>query len=128
MKKHAKSYARQNAIYILYTKYIEKKSNIELSSSIDDQLALEISNYVLANEEEINTLIKPYLKKWSISELNPINLSILQIAIYELKLTDTPTKIIINEALEYAKKFSDDKSKKFIHFVLSNVIKEVRDE
>ncbi len=128
MGRHAKSYARENTIKLLYSNSIEKKTKQNMDSKITDQMALKWSKYIIQNEEEINNIIKPFLKKWSISELNPINLAIMQVAIYEFKYDDTPIPIIINESLEFAKKYSDDNSRKFINYVLKEVYKEIRND
>ena len=54
-----------------------------------------------------------------------VDLSILRLAIYELKYTDVPHKVVVNEALEIAKTYSTDKSPKFINGVLGSILKKV---
>lgn len=128
MKRHAKSYARENAIKMIYSHAIEKKSGIQMDSNISDPMASSWVTYIIQNEEEINELIKKYLKKWTIGELNPINLAIIQVAIYEFKFDTTPAPIIVNEAIEFAKKYSDDSSKAFITYVLKEISKDIRND
>ncbi len=118
-KRHGKSIAREHAIESLYTYSILGDNYLS-----DDKLGNDIVNNVLTNKEELDSRIKKYLRKWVISELNPVDLAILEIAVYEIIYTDTPKAVIVNEALELTKKFSDDKSKKFVHRVLDNIIKE----
>lgn len=127
MKRHAKSFARENAIKMIYTNAIEKKTNIDMDSNVSDPMASKWAMYIVQNEEEFNTLIKKYLKKWSINELNPINLAIMQVAIYELKYDTTPAPIVVNEAIEFTNKYCDEKSKGFINYVLKEISKELRD-
>ncbi len=126
VKRHGKSIARENAIKMIYANSIEKKTQIELGTKVEDPLAHKIANYIIANEGEFNLLIKKYLRKWTINELNPINLAILQVAIYELKYDTTPAAIIVNEAIEFTKKYSDEKSKGFVTYVLKELSKEIR--
>lgn len=79
---------------------------------------------VIKHEDELNDAISNYLKKgWTVKRLNKTDLLILQIAVFEIKyVTDIPAKVSINEALQLAKEFSDDKSRGFINAVLANLI------
>lgn len=79
---------------------------------------------VIKHEDELNDAISNYLKKgWTVKRLNKTDLLILQIAVFEIKyVTDIPAKVSINEALQLAKEFSDDKSRGFINGVLANLI------
>ena len=82
---------------------------------------------VLDNEHAINEIIKPYLKKWTLERLPKTDSIILQIAVYEMvfaKDDEVPQKVALNEAIELVKAYSDDKSRKFINGVLSNLINE----
>lgn len=54
-----------------------------------------------------------------------MDLTILKLAIYEIKYTDVPYKVSINEAVELAKKYGEDKSKKFVNGILASVVKEM---
>lgn len=128
MKRHAKSYARENAMKMIYSHAIEKKSEVAMDSGISDPMATKWATYIIQNELEFNDEIKKYLKKWSISELNPINLAIMQVAIYELKFDTTPPAIVVNEAIELTKRYSDDNSKGFVTYVLKEISKDLRDE
>ena len=48
----------------------------------------------------------------------------LKLAIYEIKFSDVPYKVSINEAVELAKKYGEDKSKNFVNGVLASIVKE----
>ncbi|WP_413627258.1 transcription antitermination factor NusB [Fructilactobacillus vespulae] len=80
---------------------------------------------VREHQSEINEAIQPLLdSKWVVSRLNKADLIILQLAFYEMKFVDdVPAKVSINEALELAKKFSDDKSVNFINAILDKNMK-----
>ncbi|MCV3754422.1 transcription antitermination factor NusB [Limosilactobacillus fermentum] len=59
---------------------------------------------------------------WSLSRMEKPNLIILRLALYEMKyVDDVPVAVAIDEALEMTKKFSDDKSRKFINGVLGHI-------
>ena len=79
---------------------------------------------VLDNQIEIDVIISSYLKKgWSLPRLNKTDLLILRVAVYEIKyVDDVPSKVALNEALQLAKEFSDEKSKRFINGILANLV------
>lgn len=125
MKRHAKSYCRENTIKLLYSYSIEKRINDDTMTNITDPLAEKWTQYIIANESEFNNLIEKYLNKWKLSELNPIVLAIFQVAIYEMKYDDTPTPIIINEAIDFTKVYCDDNARGFVTYVLKEINKEL---
>ena len=61
------------------------------------------------------------MKNWSIDRIDKTGASILRLALYELQYTDTPKIVVINEAVELAKKYSDDSVRKIINAVLDKV-------
>ncbi|WP_085060033.1 transcription antitermination factor NusB [Staphylococcus haemolyticus] len=73
------------------------------------------------HEPVLDDTIKPQLKDWSLQRLLKTDRIILRMATFELLHSDTPPKVIINEAVELAKQFSDDEHYKFINGVLSNI-------
>ena len=79
---------------------------------------------VLDNQSEIDGIISSYLKKgWSLPRLNKTDLLILRVAVYEIKyVDDVPSKVALNEALQLAKEFTDEKSKRFINGILANLV------
>ncbi|OMG43278.1 N utilization substance protein B, partial [Paenibacillus macerans] len=65
--------------------------------------------------------IKPHLKDWSIDRLLKSDRIILRMATFEILHSDTPKKVVVNEAVELTKQFSDDDHYKFVNGVLSNI-------
>ncbi len=77
------------------------------------------------NEKEILSQIEKNLKpNWKIERISKIDLAILKLAIYEIKYKDIPFKVVINEAVELAKKYGEESSKKFVNGILAVVVKE----
>ncbi|MBS4761577.1 transcription antitermination factor NusB [Carnobacteriaceae bacterium zg-ZUI252] len=75
---------------------------------------------------EIDERIQQQLENWNFTRITKIDLAILRLAIYEMFYVSdesVPKKVAINEAIEIAKRYSDDKSPKFINGVLSNLLK-----
>ncbi len=98
-------------------------------NEIQSQEAIKYLNDVVKgiknNIEEIESLIKKHLKTgWNISRISKIDLSILKLAIYEIKYTNIPYKVAINEAVELAKNYGEDSSKNFINGILASIVKE----
>ena len=73
------------------------------------------------HEQVLDQSIEPKLKDWSIQRLLQTDRIILRMATFELLHSDTPPKVIINEAVELTKQFSDEGHYKFINGVLSNI-------
>jgi len=64
--------------------------------------------------------------RWQFARLSPVDKSILRLAVYQLKFCpDIPPKVVINEAIELAKKFSTEKSPAFVNGVLDAVLKKL---
>ncbi|MBN2315035.1 MAG: transcription antitermination factor NusB [Sedimentisphaerales bacterium] len=64
--------------------------------------------------------------KWQFKRLSPVDKSILRLSVYQLKFCpDIPPKVVINEAIELAKKYSTDKSPAFVNGVLDAVLKKL---
>lgn len=85
----------------------------------------ETVNGIAKNKEKILELISQNLKeKWDISRVSKINLTLLKLATYEIMYTELPYKVVVNEAVEIAKKYGDDTSPAFINGVLANIIKQ----
>jgi len=75
---------------------------------------------------QIDALFEPYLDR-SIHELNPIELTVLRIASYELSFRpDIPYRVVLNEALELAKSFGAEEGYKYVNAVLDKVCRKLR--
>ena len=123
---------REIIMKVLYQIFILEESNVDfdIDSLIKEQLEVEnefvttsISG-VLENRKEIFTLANKYLKSWPIERLNKVDQAIVCLGIYELKYTETPPIVAINEAVELSKKYSDEKVTKMINAVLDEIYHE----
>ena len=80
------------------------------------------------NINEIQGLIEKNLKAdWKIDRISKIDLSLLKLAIYEIKYKEIPYKVAINECLELSKKYGEESSKNFVNGILASVVKEISD-
>lgn len=126
---------REHTFRLIYSSEIQKnmdeeqielfleENNIKEKSEI--KYVTEVFTGIKENKEEIVKLIENNLKeKWTIDRLSKIDFAILQVAIYELIFSKLPYKVVINEAVELAKKYGDDNSKSFVNGILASVVKE----
>lgn len=98
----------------------------ELSQFIDLKYSKELAESFNSNKESIDSLINKYAKNWTINRMAKVDLAILRLAICEiLYMSEMPTKVSINEAIELAKLYCDDKSPKFINGILGSVVSEI---
>ena len=74
----------------------------------------------------IDELIVRQAENWRLERLAVIDRAILRLAIYELRTTDTPPKVILNEAVELAKKFSSEEAGSFVNGMLDAVHKSLK--
>jgi len=93
------------------------------------QLACEWTNGAWTHVATSDALIVAATIRWQFSRLSPVDKSILRLSVYQLKCCpDIPPKVVINEAIELAKKFSTDKSGPFVNGVLDAVLRKLRTE
>ncbi len=90
-----------------------------------DQKAIETAKRIIENSERIDSYISDNLKKgWRISRLSRVSLSVMRLAVYEMLFEEKiPVSVSINEAVELAKKYSDDAS--FINGVLGAIARKL---
>jgi len=101
-------------------------NNIELDDAIDREYMALVCKTLKENKEKVDELINKYAKNWSVNRMPKVDLSILRLAICELIfIEEIPNKVSINEAIELAKLYCDDKSPKFINGILGSVSNEL---
>lgn len=87
--------------------------------------AIEIAEYFQKHHKEIDEIIQKHARNWDLQRLVKMDKDILRIAIVELLyIKDAPMKVVVDEALELAKKYSTDDSASFINGILAKVIVE----
>jgi transcription antitermination factor NusB len=130
-----RSRARELAVQMLYqfdVRGIEFPP--ELASFLEEnepdvkvrKVAAEWGKGAWDNVEVCDELISAVATRWNIKRLAIVDKSILRLAVYQLKFcSDIPPKVVLNEAIELAKKFSTDKSPRFVNGVLDAVMKKL---
>lgn len=74
------------------------------------------------NLEDIDARISKSLKNWTIERISRVNLAILRLSLSEMENAGVPFQVSINEAVELAKKYSDDDAPAFVNGVLADII------
>lgn len=95
----------------------ESKSEImELRASTD-----ELVDAILAAKEGIDAKLATIVENFSPARIDPVDRAILRLGTYEVLHTDTPPKVVINEAIELAKRFGTTDSGRFVNGILDKV-------
>ena len=124
--------ARRIIMIILYQAFMYDKNNISYdidelikdNLEIDNDFVKDLVHGVIDNKEDLAKKANDNLNDWKLSRLGFTDQAILLLGLYELLYTDTPDVVAINEAVELAKKYSDDKVKNMINGVLDKVYHE----
>ena len=127
-----RSVLREKIMIILYQLDIAKDQKIDVSIDdtikanveIDNEFVKQIVYGCITYKDKIDNLANKYMTDWTIDRIDKTGAAILRMAIYELTYTDTPEVVVINEAIELSKKYSDDNVRKIINAVLDKIIKE----
>ena len=102
--------------------YFESIENASAKNKDDIQKKYE---GVISHVEEIDRLLNDVSKGWKTARMNKVDLTILRLAVYEMKWDDdVPEGVAINEAVELAKRFGGDSSSSFVNGVLGKVAKQ----
>lgn len=101
----------------LYFENLEKAPTEEQISEVTDRF-----NAILEKTPEIDEIVEEVSKGWRLNRIGKVDLTILRIAIYEMKYDDEiPVGVAINEAVELAKKYGEDHSRSFVNGILAKV-------
>ncbi len=127
--------AREKIMIILYQIdfYIKDNISFDVESVIHENLDIDnkyvddVVNGVLEHLDSIDKSITKYLGNWDLDRLGKTDKAILRLATFEMLYYDTPKIVAINEAVELAKKYSDDKIVKLINAVLDKIRDEVEE-
>lgn len=134
MKVKSRRKARENALQVLYKVDIAECGPEDNFTSIKESASMDagtleyceaLVNGVLNKKREIDGLIESSSENWRLDRMSVVDRNILRVAVFELRYsTDIPYKVIIDEAVELAKRYGSDQSGAFINGVLDRIYKE----
>ena len=125
--------ARENAFAVVFCSHFQKdaapdeviSSYLESQNIENDEYFDKLFHTVWENLEEIDGLIERNLNNWKINRISKVALAALRLGVAEIKYIDeTPNHVAINESIEIAKKYEDQKCGNFVNGVLSAIMKE----
>lgn len=123
-----RSEMREQAFVLLYEhEFFKDKPCVELEEIYSENIA-KLSAYAkqlfegaVEEREPLDCVIEKFLKGWKIGRVSKINLAILRLAVYEMNHSENvPESVVINEAVELAKKYSGKEDSKFINGILGS--------
>ena len=128
--KNNRSELREKIMVILYQIYLYKKNKMEYdikdvikeNLEVDNEFVKDIVYGVVEKENELDEVINKHLKNWTINRLGKTDQAILRLSTYELLYYDTPSVVAINEGIELAKKYSDEKVVGMINATLDAIL------
>jgi transcription antitermination protein NusB len=125
-----RSDARERALYLMYeahSKGIAPSDTIDLQVIEPDELTQQLVRGVEAHREQLDGLIADKAKGWTLARMPVLDLNVMRLAAFELlHRTDVPTAVVLNEAVELAKRFSTDDSGRFVNGVLAAIAADIR--
>jgi N utilization substance protein B len=127
MKTLSRRAARERILKLLFQRDFRSISLTELLAEqpVDDPYVLEVVQGLESKQSEIDKLIAEKAEGWRLERLHSVDRNILRLAVYELCYReDVPPEVVINEAVELAKKYSGEHSPVFINGILDRIWKE----
>jgi N utilization substance protein B len=131
----SRRHARELALQALYGSEIGKRPPDEmLTETLARTDASEYRAFVrdlvqgtLENADESDAIIAPLLEGWTLERLPTIDRIVLRMSVFELyHRKETPPPVVLNEAVELAKKFSTEDSGRYVNGVLARVLETVK--
>ena len=103
--------------------YVDDMKEEEIVEPKDETYIEEKYNKIVEKLPEIDELLEKYSKGWKLSRMNKVDLTILRLAVYEMRWDeDVPTGVAIDEAVELAKKYSSEDGPSFVNGVLAKLV------
>lgn len=149
-KKHSRRIDRTKAFQVLYSLHFTQINTIEtlkeiflnlpnpleerntdIITELDTQISFswQLVEGVWRNVTRLDKIISQFSQNWRVDRLGKIELTLLRIATFEMHYCpDVPPKVSLNEALDLATCFGDEKARKFINGILDAIIKAIETE
>jgi len=125
-----RSDARERALYLLYeahSKGIAPADALSLQVLEPDELTRTLVSGVGEHGEQIDQAIARRAKGWTLARMPVLDLNVLRLGAFELAYRpDVPVAVVLDEAVELAKRFSTDDSGRFVNGVLSALVDDLR--
>ena len=114
---------RAKALAALYQ--ADLRSDVDPTTSLTGK-AKRYAAGVREHQADLDGLIASASERWPLHRMPVVDRTIMRLALYELLHESTPTAVVLNEAVELAKRYSTGKSGAFVNGVLANLADQVR--
>ena len=128
-----RSYAREVAFCKIYTYVMSGQTDCDFSQFDDTKLteedlqfATELTQGVIANKTELDAIVSEFSKSFKLSRIYRLDLAALELALWEMRNTDTPQPVVINEAVTLVKKYSTEKSVSYVNGILAAYVRSLQ--
>lgn len=101
--------------------YLERENEVKLYGQ-EEKFIKEYVEDIAKNKEEILETISNKMEGWKYDRVGNVEKALLLVAVYEILHKDTPKEVVINEAVELAKKYGDIKTYEFVNGVLAKIV------
>jgi N utilization substance protein B len=134
--------SRQAALQALYAGDLSERGREDSGDCIEDvfdrvtqnfdlpagarEFALALVQGTASHRQEIDSVLSEHATNWKISRMAAVDRNILRLGIFELIQTDTPVSIVLEEAIQLARRFGGESSPVFVNGVLDSVARQVR--
>jgi N utilization substance protein B len=132
-----RSRAREVALQILFEDDVNPRTSVEetkaflkarLKSRELEDFAMSLILGVRRNLGELDDLLQKTAENWALKRMAPTDRNVLRLGAFELLYTETPFKVVINEAIELAKRFGNANSAQFVNGILDKLPKQTSSE
>lgn len=125
-----RSRAREVALQILFEDDVNPRATVEeltsflksrLNSPEMEEFCLSLIFGVRRNQAELDARLNEIAQNWTVARMASTDRNVLRLGAYELAMTDTPYKVVINEAVELAKRYGNANSAHFVNGILDKL-------
>lgn len=125
--------ARELALQILFQEDLTRSDSREVEASFwksqsggsAREYAEELFRHAIENGALIEDLIRRFTKHWRLERIAAVDRNILRMAVAEFLFTETPNVVVIDEAIEIARKYGSEKSPEFVNGILDSIRQEI---
>lgn len=105
-------------------KFVDELFEEKKIRNLQKDFALSLYNGIKDNLTAVDLAINKHLKEWDLNQIGTVERAILRLGAYEILYTELDNAVVINEAIELAKKLCNETSPKFVNGVLDAICKE----
>ena len=116
--------ARRTAVFLLYQWDLTRQPLTSLYEGEVDPFARETAEAVAARAEELDAQITAAAEGWTADRLGVVERNVLRVAAYELESGEVPLEVVINEAVELAKRYASDDAARLVNGILGRIARE----